>query len=163
MWQPVFVGVGSNLDRPLDQVTQALAELGELEHTELVLTSRLYYSDPVGPPGQPDYVNAVAGLLTTLNPLEFLDSLQAVEQLHLRDRSGERWSARTLDLDILAYSNLEIRSERLTLPHKELHRRDFVLGPWMDIAPDFSVAGLGSVRQLARNVDLGTLRVVQVL
>lgn len=162
-WQPVFVGVGSNLDNPLRHARQALEELGNLEQTSLVLTSLLYNSDPVGPVGpvgQSDYVNAVAGMLTQLAPLEFLDALQAIEHAHHRDRSGERWSARTLDLDILAYSNEKIESERLTVPHKELHNRNFVLGPWMDIAPDFTVVGLGTVRQLARRVDLGTLRVL---
>jgi len=159
-WQPVFVGVGSNLDNPLQHARQALEELGNLEQTSLVLTSLLYNSDPVGPAGQFDYVNAVAGMLTQLAPLEFLDALQAIEHAHHRDRSGERWSARTLDLDILAYSNEKIESERLTVPHKELHNRNFVLGPWMDIAPDFTVVGLGTVRQLARRVDLGTLRVL---
>ena len=144
----------------MQHVRQALVELDALEQSSLVLTSPLYNSDPVGPAGQPDYVNAVAGMLTKLTPLEFLDALQAIEQAHRRDRSGERWSARTLDLDILAYSNEKIESERLTVPHKELHKPNFVLGPWMDIAPDFTVARLGTVRQLARRVDLGTLRVL---
>ncbi len=144
----------------MQHVRHALEKLDGLEQASLVLTSALYKSDPVGPAGQPDYVNAVAGMLTKLTPLEFLDALQAIEQAHHRDRSGERWSARTLDLDILAYSHEKIDSERLTVPHKELHKRSFVLGPWMDIAPDFNVVGLGTVRQLARHVDLGTLRVL---
>ncbi|MFK8031144.1 MAG: 2-amino-4-hydroxy-6-hydroxymethyldihydropteridine diphosphokinase [Gammaproteobacteria bacterium] len=160
-WQPVFVGIGSNLDNPVEHVSRALQELEALSLSSLELVSGLYESDPVGPAGQPDYINAVAGLLTRHSPLELLDSLQAIEQSHDRDRTGERWSARTLDLDILAYSQLEMRTERLTLPHVELHRRDFVLGPWMEIAPDFNVVGLGSVRKLARCVDLGTLRFIR--
>ena len=158
----MFVGIGSNLDDPARQVMQAFEELALLEQSSLVLRSGLYLSDPVGPPGQPDYVNAVAGMLTRLSPLELLDGLHAIEHAHERDRSGERWSARTLDLDILAYADVELSSPRLTVPHVELRKRNFVLGPWLDIAPDFKVPGLGSVRELARSVDVGTLRSIEL-
>ncbi len=162
----MFVGIGSNLDNPLNHVTQALTDLKRLEQTTLVLQSDLYYSDPLVPEGQKpggqsDYVNAVAGLLTRRAPLELLDQLQSIEHTHGRDRSGGRWSSRTLDLDILAYADRQIDSDRLTVPHPELRNRSFVLGPWMSIAPHFKVVGLGSVGQLARRVDLGTLRCIE--
>ncbi|MEM7083637.1 MAG: 2-amino-4-hydroxy-6-hydroxymethyldihydropteridine diphosphokinase [Pseudomonadota bacterium] len=158
VWQPVFIGIGSNLDGPREHVAKAFVELGEVSATCVVSRSPCFYSDPVGPPGQPDYVNAVVGLLTQLEPEALLDALHEVEQRHDRRRDGERWGARTLDLDILAFGNQVIRSARLTVPHPELSRRAFVLVPWRAIAPDFMVPDNGRVATLAQQVDHGTLR-----
>ena len=128
-----YIGLGSNLDNPLAQVKQALAELAQLPQTRLQAQSRLYRSAPVGP-AQPDYINAVALLDTQLPPLALLDQLQALEQAHHRVRL-EHWGPRTLDLDILLYGDQQIASERLTLPHPFMTQRGFVLYPLADIAP----------------------------
>lgn len=128
-----YIGLGSNLDNPLAQVKQALAELAQLPQTRLLAQSRLYRSAPVGP-AQPDYINAVALLDTQLLPLALLDQLQALEQAHHRVRL-EHWGPRTLDLDILLYGDQQIASERLTLPHPFMTQRGFVLYPLADIAP----------------------------
>lgn len=161
VWQPVYVGIGSNLAQPVEQVTTAITDLNELAHCTLIAQSRLFRTKPLGPAGQPDYVNAVAGLLTTLEPQALLEQLQAIELAHGRKRA-ERWSARTLDLDVLSYAQREINSPSLTVPHPQLHNRDFVLGPWLDIAPEFRVAGRGLVAALADQIDLGTLRVIEL-
>lgn len=160
MWQPVYVGVGSNLDQPVEQVREALRRLSALPQAWFAACSRLYRTRPLGPPGQPDYVNAVVAVLSSYEPETLLDELQAIERDHGRDRSGERWSARTLDLDVLAVADQVIDTPRLTVPHPELHRRDFVLGPWLDVAPSFFVPGRGRIEVLAREVDLSTLKPV---
>jgi 2-amino-4-hydroxy-6-hydroxymethyldihydropteridine diphosphokinase len=142
-----YIGLGSNLDDPEFQVRRACSELAALPQTELDACSPLYRSDPVGPPGQPDYINAVARLETALAPEALLDALQTIEQAHGRKRR-ERWGARTLDLDILLYGGQRIASERLSVPHPYLTERAFVLYPLADIAPDITVPGLGSLSDL---------------
>ncbi|HEY5717355.1 MAG TPA: 2-amino-4-hydroxy-6-hydroxymethyldihydropteridine diphosphokinase, partial [Motiliproteus sp.] len=111
-----YIGLGSNLEDPIDQVQRALSELAQLPDSELRAHSRLYRSDPVGPPGQPDYINAVAELHTELAVESLLDLLQQLEQSHRRKRLVH-WGPRTLDLDILLYGNQQIATERLSVPH----------------------------------------------
>ena len=137
-----FVGLGSNLDRPARHLRRALRELGGLPDTQLIRHSRLYGSSPLGPPGQPDYVNAVAMLRTSLDAHGLLDQLQALERQHGRER-GEHWGPRTLDLDLLLYGDEQIDSPRLQVPHPQMHRRAFVLVPLNDLAPDLLLPGLG--------------------
>lgn len=128
-----YIGLGSNLADPIAQVTQALDELAQLPQTRLLARSRLYRSDPVGP-AQPDFINAVAQLDTTLAPLALLDALQALEQQHQRVRL-QHWGPRTLDLDLLLYGEQVINHERLKVPHPFLTQRSFVLYPLADINP----------------------------
>lgn len=130
----VYIGIGSNLEQPLHQVLSALRELATLPETQLTGISRLYQSVPMGPPGQPDYVNAVARLHTHLPPETLLDQLQAIEQAHGRVRTIH-WGPRTLDLDILLFGNLTLNTPRLQVPHRELPNRNFVLYPLADLAP----------------------------
>jgi 2-amino-4-hydroxy-6-hydroxymethyldihydropteridine diphosphokinase len=143
-----FIGLGGNVDEPARHVRAALSELGALPRTELKRHSSLYRSAPLGPAGQPDYVNAVAELETGLEPEVLLDALQAIEAAHGRVRSVEQWGPRTLDLDLLLYDERLIRTGRLTVPHPEMSRRNFVIGPLAEIAPDVSIPGAGAVRQL---------------
>lgn len=138
-----YIGLGSNLELPARQLRGALAELDDLPNTRLIRHSPLYRSAPLGPAGQPDYVNAVALLQTTLGAHALLDALQAIEQRHGRVR-GTRWGPRTLDLDLLLYGDQQIETPRLRVPHPQLHRRAFVLVPLRDIAPeDLDLPGLG--------------------
>ena len=130
----VFIGLGSNLSNPREQVERAFIELTRLPQSQLIARSRLYRSAPIGPAGQPDYINAVAQVETQLEPLALLDALQAIEQAHERVRL-EHWGPRTLDLDILLIDQEVINSPRLTVPHPFLTQRSFVLYPLQDIAP----------------------------
>lgn len=148
-----FVGLGSNLDGPEQQVRRALAALDGLPGTALHRASGLYASRPMGPADQPDYVNAVAWLRTVLAPDELLDELQALEAACGRQRDGMRWGPRPLDLDLLTWADRSCRSERLVLPHPGITERAFVLVPWAGIAPEFSPPGLAPVGELARRVD----------
>lgn len=129
-----YVGLGSNLEDPLAQVTRAFDELAELPKTMLIASSAIYSSHAVGPE-QPDYINAVALLDTQLSPLALLDALQAIEQAHQRVRI-QHWGPRTLDLDLLLYGDHIIDEERLRVPHPYLTQRSFVLYPLADITPN---------------------------
>jgi 2-amino-4-hydroxy-6-hydroxymethyldihydropteridine diphosphokinase len=147
-----YVGLGANLDNPLQQVKQALVELDAIEHTRVLASSSLYRSVPVGYTDQPDFINAVAKLRTHLSPHELLEALHAVESLHARQRSI-RNAPRTLDLDLLLYGMLVIREDGLIVPHPRMHQRAFVLLPLAEIDPDALVPGSASVRQLLGQVD----------
>lgn len=156
--QTVYIGLGSNLDNPLQQVATAFDELQRLPHSRLTARSSLYRSDPLGPQDQPEYVNAVAELHTSLQPLQLLDALQAIEQAHRRVRE-RHWGPRTLDLDILLYGDLVSDLPRLQVPHPQMHLRSFVLVPLHQIAPELQVPGLGSLSDLlAQCESLGLQR-----
>lgn len=150
-----YVGVGGNIGEPMTTVRSALAALDGLPETRLASVSRLYRSAPMGPAGQPDFINAVAAIHTTLAPLALLSSLQSVERRYGRVRNRVRWGPRTLDLDLLLYGNARITEEVLTVPHPGLHERPFVLYPLHEIAPDLEVPGHGPVAALLARCNSG--------
>ncbi|KPQ21884.1 MULTISPECIES: 2-amino-4-hydroxy-6-hydroxymethyldihydropteridine diphosphokinase [unclassified Halomonas] len=129
-----YIGLGSNLDNPVAQVRQALDELARLPLSQRHGTSSLYATPPLGPQDQPDFINAVAALETSLSPLALLDQLQALEQRHRRQRR-RHWGPRTLDLDLLLYDQQTLDLSRLRLPHLHMHERGFVLVPLHELAP----------------------------
>ena len=146
----VYIGLGSNLATPLEQLRSALAALAALPHTSLAAQSSFYASDPLGPADQPRYVNAVAALDTELSPLVLLDALQTIELEQGRTHKAERWGPRTLDLDILLFGERQLDEPRLTVPHYHMHARAFVLYPLAEIAPDLQ---LPDSRTLAELLD----------
>ncbi|AUI66089.1 MULTISPECIES: 2-amino-4-hydroxy-6-hydroxymethyldihydropteridine diphosphokinase [Glaesserella] len=129
----VYVALGSNLDNPLAQLKQAVASLQTFAKNLQV--SSFYGSKPLGPQDQPDYVNAVAKFETDLTAIDLLDKLQQIENEQGRVRL-RRWGERTLDLDILLYANEQIQTERLTVPHYDMHNREFVIVPLYEISPE---------------------------
>ncbi len=135
----VYIGLGSNLATPIEQLRSALAALAALPQTDLIAQSSFYSSDPLGPADQPRYVNAVAALDTELSPLALLDALQTIELEQGRTRKAERWGPRTLDLDILLFGERLLDEPRLTVPHYHMHARAFVLYPLAEIAPDLKL------------------------
>jgi 2-amino-4-hydroxy-6-hydroxymethyldihydropteridine diphosphokinase len=151
-WRPAYVALGSNLGDPVTQVEAALDALRRIPASVMVAWSASYRSAPLCGANQPDYINAVAGLLTRLSSLELLQSLQRIEIAQGRERSGERWASRTLDLDLLAVAGETMDSDRLSLPHPGIAERNFVLLPWREIAPHFKVPGLATVSELADRV-----------
>ena len=134
-----YIGLGSNQANPASQLRQALAALAALPASQLIACSRLYQSAPMGPPDQPDFINAVACVDTALTPLQLLDQLQAIEQRQGRERKGERWGPRSLDLDLLLYADQTIDLPRLQVPHYGLAQRDFVLRPLAELAPSLTL------------------------
>lgn len=156
-----YIGLGSNLEDPMRQVSEALQELHDIAQTRVAGCSSLYRSDPVGPPGQPDYINAVAALDTELEPEQLLDALQAIEQAHQRVRKVH-WGPRTLDLDILLFGNRIIASERLTVPHAWMLERGFVLWPLAEIAPDLELPDGSLLSDHLAQCPLGTLEKISL-
>ncbi len=149
-----FIGLGSNLQDPRRQVAEAMVALAAMPGSTLVARSRCYRTAPVGPPGQPDYVNAVAALRTALTPAALLAALHAIEIAQGRHRDGTRWGPRILDLDILTYGEERIDAPGLTIPHPEMARRAFVLIPLADVAPpDLAVPGVGLLADLLARCD----------
>lgn len=144
-----YIGLGSNLETPLEQLRKAIASLSSLPESRLLGLSRFYRSRAVGPADQPDYVNAVARLETSLSPTALLDHLQHIENQQGRVRHI-RWGARTLDLDILLFGDCTLATPRLTLPHPEVANRDFVLQPLLDLAPDLSLPDGRRISELRR-------------
>jgi len=156
-WRPAYVGLGSNLAGPEQRVRSALAGLSRLDDTTLVTHSRLWRSPPMGPHAQPDYVNAVAGLLTRLEAPALLAALKALERELGREEPIVRWGPRVIDLDLLALGD-ETRDEPgLRLPHPGLHERDFVLYPLAEFAPSLWIPGRGRVDSLLSKVRGGGL------
>jgi len=142
-----FIALGSNLDQPTLQVRRAFAELSQLPASRLLNCSAIYRSAPVGYLEQPDFINAVAQIETTLTPHDLLKSLLKIEQRFGRVRSTPN-APRILDLDLLLYSDLQCDEPGLTLPHPRMHLRAFVLQPLVEIAPDCCIPGQGSVAEM---------------
>ncbi|VUD53313.1 2-amino-4-hydroxy-6-hydroxymethyldihydropteridinepyrophosphokinase [Thalassocella blandensis] len=127
-----YVALGSNLNNPLKQVCRAVASLDALADISVIQQSSWYRSVAIGPNGQPDYINGVVKITTSLQPLALLDALQTIENQQGRTREI-RWGARTLDLDLLLYGEHPFQHERLSIPHAEMHNRNFVLQPLLEI------------------------------
>ena len=143
-----YVGIGSNLGNSPALVRKAIEELRELPGIQDFQVSPLYESEPLGPADQPNFINAVVGFLTTDSAEGLLSRLQAIEARHGRRRDGERWGARSLDLDLLVYGNQTIRTDSLSVPHPGIAQRNFVLLPLKDLDPALNIAGQGSVSEL---------------
>ena len=152
-----YIGLGSNLGESQDTLAAALTALKSNDAIKHIEVSSYYQSKPHGPQDQPDYLNAVAGFETSLDPEVLLDLLQAIEQKYGRVRTGERWTARTLDLDILLYGQQVINTPRLIVPHLWMTRREFVLYPLYEIAPDLCLPDGKSLKDCLKKVSDDTL------
>ena len=162
-WSPAYVGIGSNLEDPASQVRQAIECLDDLPDTRRVAVSDLYRNPPLGPRDQPDYVNAVAGLLTILSPEELLAALHGIEERQGRTRiKGDRWGPRIIDLDLLVFGHRPIHKPGLNLPHPGISERNFVLFPLCDIAPRLTVPGQGIVYRLAQQLGDENLQAINI-
>lgn len=160
-WFPAYVALGSNLDGPATQIERAFVALSALSDCRLVARSRLYRTQPLGPQDQPQFVNAAAGLLTTLGPRELLVALKNIERTLGRDVPVVRWGPRRIDLDLLVHADAQVAESDLVVPHRGLPERNFVLYPLCDIAPDLHVPGHGRVSQLAARVGAAGLALLE--
>lgn len=153
-----YVAFGANLGEPLAAHGQALAELAALPGTRVSAQSSCYRTAPVGVAGeQPDYINAVIELETTLSPRALLEALLTIERAGGRTRTGHR-APRTMDLDLLLHGDTVIDAPDLTLPHPRMHERAFVLRPLAEIAPHLIIPGRGPVAALLANVAGQSIR-----
>ena len=140
-----YVALGANIGAPVQHLRAAVVDLAALPGTRVVARSSLYRSAPVGLIGQPDFINAVVAIDTSLEALPLLHALLAIEARHGRVRSVPN-APRTLDLDLLMHGDATMAGAELTLPHPRMHERAFVLLPLLEIAPDVLLPGLGAAR-----------------
>lgn len=136
------IGLGANLSDPQGQVRAALAELAATPGIVLERQSALYRTAPIGYDNQPDFINAVARVRTTLEPQALLDALLDIERRHGRVREFLN-APRTLDLDVLLYEDRQIATDTLNVPHPRAHLRAFVLLPLLEVSPDVVIPGVG--------------------
>ncbi|MFO7552177.1 MAG: 2-amino-4-hydroxy-6-hydroxymethyldihydropteridine diphosphokinase [Haliea sp.] len=129
-----YVALGSNLDNPAQQLQAACDAMATEADIRIIAGSSVVRSAAVGPGPQPDYLNAVVAIDTSLPAEALLDRLQAMEQAQGRERSV-RWGPRTLDLDLLLYGDRQICSSRLQVPHPAMAQRHFVLYPLAELCP----------------------------
>ena len=169
MAESVYIGLGSNLEQPVEQIKLAMTALKQLPDTEYIDDSGLFLSKPLlidgtQPDDQADYYNAVALLETTLEPIVLLDHLQAIENNQGRVREY-RWAPRTLDLDMLMYAQIQLQEARLTLPHPGVCQREFVLYPLQQLCqklqqPDLLIPGHGMLNEIIKNCAKNELQYV---
>jgi 2-amino-4-hydroxy-6-hydroxymethyldihydropteridine diphosphokinase len=156
-----YIGLGANLGDPRRQVEEAVTHLGEADEIEILRVSSCYLTPPLGPPGQPWYVNAAVQVKTRLTPEELMRVLIGIETAMGRIR-GERWGPRLIDLDLLLYNGEIITGPDLTAPHPEMHRRAFVLAPLAEIAPEARHPVLKkTTRELLEGLDVGEREAVK--
>jgi 2-amino-4-hydroxy-6-hydroxymethyldihydropteridine diphosphokinase len=141
-----FVGLGSNLGDRLQNLQRAVSLLAEREGISVLRSSRVYETEPVGPP-QPDYLNAVVEVRTSLRPNDLLDACLEVEQEMGRVRA-ERWGTRVIDLDVLTHDREEVDEPSLQIPHPRMHERPFVLVPLLELTADPHLPGGRTLRRL---------------
>ncbi len=144
-----YVGLGSNLGEPDQQVLAAMKQLDAGAHCQVVRCSSLYRSAPMGDQQQPDFINAVCSIQLQLSPRAVLDHLFNIERDHQRIRYVDRPEGpRSLDLDLLLYGDSQIDEPGITVPHPRMHLRRFVLLPLSEIAPKLYIPGHGLVYEL---------------
>ena len=154
------IALGANIGEPLRQIEAGFTALAALPGTRLLARSSLYRSAPVGYADQPDFINAVALIDTTLEPHALLEALLAIERVNGRVREFPN-APRTLDLDIVLYGDTVIHDPGLTIPHARMLERAFVMLPLAEIAPEMQVPGQGRVSELAARVDAGSIAQLQ--
>lgn len=158
-WSQCYIGLGSNLGESKDTLSSALHALNRRDDIRNMTVSSLYQSKPHGPQDQPDYINAVANFETQLDAEPLLDVLQSIETQYGRVRTGKRWVARTLDLDILLFAEQEINTDRLQVPHPWMKSREFVLYPLFELVPELYFPDGSSLKEsLASVSDEGLVR-----
>ena len=159
----VYLGLGSNLDNPLNQIVTAISELNDFEKIDVNAVSKIYKSKPLDinslevnieklEDNQDDYINSVVKIETQFTPIELLDKLQTLELKHNRIKEY-RWGPRSLDVDILLYDDVVLDTERLTIPHIDLVNRNFVLYPLNDINPSLIIPKSGTLKKLLEKVN----------
>ena len=152
----VVIALGANLGDKEKTISKAQKQIGKIRGVELVANSKKYRSEALTEngidPNQPEYINAVSLIDTTLSPKKLLSRLNEIENKFGRVRSA-KWAARTLDLDIIIFGTSIVETKSLSIPHPRAHERAFVLIPWLEIDPEAVLTGVGPVGELAKDMD----------
>ncbi len=143
----VYIGLGSNIEQPYIQIKNAILALNKLPDTDVMADSGYYKSRPMGPDDQPDFINAVVELRTRLSENELLEQCQTIEQQQGRIKK-RHWGERTIDLDILLYENIEMKTDKLEIPHPGICQRDFVYLPLLKLNSEIIIPGLGVLKNI---------------
>ena len=155
-----LVGLGSNVEAPLTQLTDAYRRLTADPSITVEATSSVYLSAPHGPQDQPDFYNAAISLHTSMPPERLLETLLATETMMGRKRL-RYWGERCIDLDLLAYEKLQIISPDLVLPHPRARQRRFVLDPLIELlGGDYCLSGTGTLQSLQAQCQGQAIRVL---
>jgi 2-amino-4-hydroxy-6-hydroxymethyldihydropteridine diphosphokinase len=143
-----YIGLGANLDDPLEQLRSAVRALEQMPVTRHVRCSSFYSSAPVGLADQPDFINAVCRLETALPARDLMSALLDIESSHGRVRGALKGGPRTLDLDLLLFGQETVHEPGVDVPHPRLHERAFVLAPLAELDPQLVIPGRGHVGML---------------
>lgn len=149
----VYIGLGSNLDEPYLQIKSAIKAIGNLSGTEIIQDSGYFKSKPMGPEDQPDFLNAVVEIKTTLTAKELLSQCQLIEKQQGRIKT-RHWGERSIDLDILLYADQQLEMEKLTIPHPGICKRDFVYLPLLKIDQSINIPGKGLLAEIIRSEEM---------
>ncbi len=145
----IYIGLGSNIEQPYRQIKNAIAALNDLPGTKVLTDSGYFKSRPMGPADQPDYVNAVVELQSTLAATALLEHCQLIEQQQGRIKK-RHWGQRSIDLDILLYAGQKITTDDLTVPHPGICQRDFVYLPLLKINPEIEIPAKGMLHDIVK-------------
>lgn len=137
MEHSVFIGLGSNQGEKIKNCEQAIEEILNLEGGFLLSRSSWYYSEPWGREDQDWFINGVIQIMTELCPDELLTKFKEIEK-RLGRKNREKWGPRVIDIDILFYDDLSLESLKMEIPHPRISERNFVLIPFVEIAPQFA-------------------------
>lgn len=159
---PAWVAIGGNQGQVRATLEAAIEAIGALPGTRVLQRSALYRTPAWGRTDQPDFINGVLAVETTLAAPDLLANLLGIERRfgRLRDEDAGRWGPRTLDLDLLAYDDQVLELPGLSLPHPRLHERAFVLVPLAEISPGLVVPGRGRVDELLAKVDASGIEAI---
>ena len=154
-----YLALGSNLGDPVEQLAKARVAINTIPGLAIIRASSLYQSPAWGSDEpQPDYVNAVIAVQTTLSAHDLWLATSSIEATHGRVRNGARNAARTLDIDLLLHGDAVIHTTDLTLPHPRMHERDFVLMPLIEVAPDVVIPHRGNARDCLQRIQQTDIR-----
>jgi 2-amino-4-hydroxy-6-hydroxymethyldihydropteridine diphosphokinase len=149
----VYLGIGSNKNHPYFRINTVLKQINRIKSTNIVKKSSLYVTKPLGPQAQPNFINSVIEIRTSLEPIDLLHELQNLERLHNRKKT-KRWGPRSMDIDILIYNNLIMNTDKLVIPHPGLEYRDFVLIPLYEITSyRYEIPKYGKITTLIKNLS----------
>lgn len=148
-----WLGLGANLQQPLRQLKDAILRIEQTAGVGELQLSSFYKTPPWGDKDQPDFINAVVRIETSLTPIELLHQMQSIENDMGRVRKDRRWGPRLIDIDVLLYADQSIKSEELNVPHPCMHERAFVLLPLCDLDPAIVIPGWGRADSLLADLD----------
>ena len=150
----VFLSLGSNIGDRLDNFKKVYSIIEEQDKNIIISKSRVYETSPMENLNQKYFLNQVIKLKTTLDPLGLLSFIKHIENKMGRINRKKRYMARIIDIDILAYGNLNIDTDQLSIPHPKIKLRKFILKPWTDIAPDYILSnGKSTIKELFENIS----------